>query len=171
MLFTDPKLKPLVGVVHVQALPGTPCHKYSMTEIIKKAIRDSEIYMEEGVDSILIENMHDRPYLNREVGPEIIAGMTAVCSELRKRTSKPLGIQILAGANKAALAVAQASELQYIRAEGFVFSHIADEGLMNSDAGELLRYRAGINANHIMVFTDIKKKTLFPFAYCRYFYF
>ncbi len=158
MLFADPKLKPLVGVVHVQALPGTPCHKYSMTEIIEKAIRDSEIYLEEGVNSILIENMHDCPYLNREVGPEIIAGMTAVCSELRKLTNKPLGIQILAGANKAALAVALASGLQYIRVEGFVFSHIADEGQMDSDAGELLRYRANIGANQIQVFTDIKKK-------------
>jgi hypothetical protein len=34
----------------------------------------------------------------------------------------------LAAANKAALAVAVAADLQFIRAEGFVFSHVADEG-------------------------------------------
>jgi len=39
-----------------------------------------------------------------------------------------------------------------------VFSHIADEGTMNSDAGELLRYRKHIEADDILVFTDIKKK-------------
>ena len=39
-----------------------------------------------------------------------------------------------------------------------MFSHIADEGTMNSDAGELLRYRKQIEADDILVFTDIKKK-------------
>lgn len=48
--------------------------------------------------------------------------------------------------------------LDYIRAEGFVFSHIADEGLMNACAGPLLRYRKHIGADHIQIFTDIKKK-------------
>jgi len=48
--------------------------------------------------------------------------------------------------------------LDYIRAEGFVYSHVADEGLMNACAGPLLRYRRQINADHIAIFTDIKKK-------------
>lgn len=48
--------------------------------------------------------------------------------------------------------------LDFIRAEGFVFSHVADEGLMNACAGELLRYRKHIGAEHIQIFTDIKKK-------------
>lgn len=48
--------------------------------------------------------------------------------------------------------------LDFIRAEGFVFSHVADEGLLNACAGELLRYRRRIGAEHIQIFTDIKKK-------------
>ena len=48
--------------------------------------------------------------------------------------------------------------LDFIRAESFVFSHIGDEGLFNSCAGELLRYRRYIGAEHIKIFTDIKKK-------------
>ena len=103
--------------------------------------------------------MHDIPYLNRQVGPEIVASMSVVCNEVKKEANNlPCGIQILAGANKEALAVAKAAGLQFIRAEGFVFSHIADEGTMNSDAGELLRYRKQIDADDILVFTDIKKK-------------
>lgn len=66
--------------------------------------------------------------------------------------------QILAGANREALATALASNLQFIRCEGFVFSHIADEGFIDGSAGELLRYRKFIEADHIHVFTDIKKK-------------
>lgn len=55
-------------------------------------------------------------------------------------------------------ACCKCSGLDFIRAEGFVFSHVADEGLMNACAGELLRYRKHIGAEHIQIFTDIKKK-------------
>ena len=46
----------------------------------------------------------------------------------------------------------------WIRAEAFVFSHIGDEGPIHSCAAELLRYRNAIEAQDVMVFTDIKKK-------------
>lgn len=145
-------------MVHVGALPGTPKNNQSIESIISVAVSDAQVLEQEGVDAIMIENMHDRPYLNRKVGPEIVATMTAVACELRKEVSVPLGIQILAGANREALAVALAAGFDFIRAEGFVFGHLADEGMMNSDAGELLRYRKQIGAEHIQVFTDVKKK-------------
>lgn len=150
--------KTIIGMVHVAALPGTPQNSGNVTEIVAAALHDAELLAEGGVNAIMIENMHDRPYLNRTAGPEIIAAMTAVAVELRRKIDLPLGIQILAGANKAALAVALAAGLEFIRAEGFVFGHLADEGWMNSDAGELLRYRKQIGAEHISIFTDIKKK-------------
>ena len=56
------------------------------------------------------------------------------------------------------MAVAKASGANFIRAEGFVFSHVADEGWMDACAGELLRYRGAIDAKDVLVFTDIKKK-------------
>lgn len=140
------------------ALPGTPKHSKNVKEIVSEALRDAALLAEGGVDAIMIENMHDRPYLNRFVGPEIVSAMTAIAVELRRNTELPLGIQILAGANKAALAVALAAGFEFIRAEGFVFGHLADEGWMDSDAGELLRYRKQIGADHIKIFTDIKKK-------------
>jgi predicted TIM-barrel enzyme len=66
--------------------------------------------------------------------------------------------QVLAGGNKEALSVALAAGLQFIRVEGFVFSHVADEGFTDATAGSLLRYRANIRADNILIFTDIKKK-------------
>ncbi|KAF7688146.1 hypothetical protein HF521_014152 [Silurus meridionalis] len=85
--------------------------------------------------------------------------MTAVCSAVKKlRPAFPVGVQVLAANNHTALAIALASRLDFIRAEGFVFSHVADEGLMNACAGELLRYRKHIGAEHVQIFTDIKKK-------------
>jgi len=145
-------------MVHVGALPGTPRNTKKMSAIISEALRETLILTEGGLDAVMIENMHDRPDLNRNAGPEIVAAMTAVASEIRQAFKIPLGIQILAGANKEALAVALAAGFDFIRAEGFVFGHLADEGWMNSDAGELLRYRKQIGAEHIKIFTDIKKK-------------
>lgn len=150
--------KPIIGMVHVLALPGTPRHSQPLKIIIKSAVNEAKILVENGVQSVMLENMHDIPYLKRNVGPEIIAAMTAVASAVRKAVTVPLGIQILAGANKAALAVALAADFQFIRAEGFVFGHVADEGYMDSDAGELLRFRKAIGVEHIAIFTDIKKK-------------
>lgn len=145
-------------MVHVGALPGTPKSSAPINKIVDLAVKESKILEEEGVDALMIENMHDRPYLNRKVGPEIVAAMTIIASELRRNLKIPIGIQILAGANKEALAVALAAELDFIRAEGFIFGHLADEGWMNSDAGQLLRYRKQIGAKHIKIYTDIKKK-------------
>lgn len=145
-------------MVHIGALPGTPRNTQRIEAIIKRAVSDALILQNAGVDAIMIENMHDRPYLNRHVGPEIVAAIAAVAICLRQEVSVPMGIQILAGANKAALAVALAAGFDFVRAEGFVFGHLADEGMMNSDAGELLRYRKQIGAEHIRVFADIKKK-------------
>lgn len=45
-----------------------------------------------------------------------------------------------------------------MRAEGFVFSHIADEGFTDACAGSLLRYRKQIDAENILIFVDVKKK-------------
>lgn len=156
-LFNKNKL--LIGMIHVPALPGTPYNKLSPKQIINKCIQEANIYKKSNIDSIMIENMHDAPYLKRNVGPEITSLMSIISYEMRKVFPiEPIGVQILAGANKEALSVAYSSDIDYIRAEGFVFSHIGDEGVFESDAGELLRYRKNIGADKIKIFNDIKKK-------------
>ena len=150
--------KAIIGMIHLLPLPGTPLYRGSMEEIIEKALLEADIYKSAGIDGIAIENMHDVPYLNGMVGPEIVSSMAVVGREIKKEFAIPLGIQILAGANKEALAVAKSSNLDFVRCEGFVFAHVADEGIIESNAGEILRYRKMIGGEDIMVFTDIKKK-------------
>jgi hypothetical protein len=107
----------------------------------------------------MVENMHDRPYLRRVVGPETVAAMTVVAGAVRREAPRlPLGVQVLAGANRESIAVAHACGARFVRVEGFVFAHVADEGILQSDAGELLRYRRSIGAEAVVVFADIKKK-------------
>ena len=150
--------KTIIGMIHVDPLPGTPKFNSSMPDIIAKARAEALIYKEAGLDMLAIENMHDIPYLNKHVGPEIIAAMAVIGYEVKNTTGLRCGIQILAAANQAALGAALAAGLDFIRAEGFVFAHVADEGPIEACAGEILRYRRQIGADQILVLTDIKKK-------------
>ena len=150
--------KPVVGVIHVGALPGTPRGSQSVAELLKHAKEEARVYRECGLDGVIIENMHDVPYLKGEVGPEIVAAMTAIGVEVKNEFQSPVGIQILAGANIEAMAVAHAAGLDFIRAEGFAYAHVADEGLIEASAAKLLRFRKMIGAERIQVWTDVKKK-------------
>jgi len=151
-------LKPVIGVIHVGALPGTPRSVKSVAEVVRQAKEEATVYRECGVDGVIIENMHDVPYLKGEVGPEIVAAMTAIGLEVKSTSELPVGIQILAGANIEAMAVAHAANLDFIRAEGYAYAHVADEGLIEASAAKLLRYRRMIGAERVQVWTDVKKK-------------
>jgi len=151
----------LVAMVHVGALPGTPQARLPVSALIGQAVEETELLVGLGADAILLENMHDRPYLIRSVGPEVVAAMTAVLAAVRRALGPgiPLGAQILAGANSEALAAPSLAGGSFIRAEGFVFAHVADEGLMSpADAGPLLRYRRRLGAQAVKILADIKKK-------------
>ncbi len=150
--------KPVVGMIHIGALPGTPQYAGSVNRIIDTAVKEAALYIRAGIDALAIENMHDVPYLKKEVGHEVSSLMGVIGYEIKKLNKVPCGIQILSSANKAALAVAKSAGLDFIRAEGFVFGHVADEGYVDACAGDLLRYRKNMDADHIAIFTDIKKK-------------
>ena len=150
--------KPIVGVIHVGALPGTPRSSCGVSELVALAKSEARLYRESGVDGVIVENMHDVPYLRGEVGPEIVAAMTAIAVEVKRECGLPVGVQILAGANIEAMAVAHAAGLNFIRAEGYAYAHVADEGLIQASAAKLLRFRKMIGAEHVQVWTDVKKK-------------
>ncbi|XP_044283988.1 uncharacterized protein F13E9.13, mitochondrial-like isoform X2 [Varanus komodoensis] len=133
----------VIGMVHVKALPGTPQNTLPLTQITEEACREAEIYKAAGVDGLIVENMHDRPY-TVDVGAEITAAMAVICATVKKTCPLlPVGVQILCAANQQATAVALAS---------------ADEGILNACAGSILRYRKQIGAEHVQIFADIKKK-------------
>jgi len=150
--------KQVIAMIHTGANPGTPNFKGNVNAIINKAVEEAKVYQSYGIDTVMIENMHDIPYLNRNIGHEVSTLMSIIAYEVKRQTLLKCGIQILAGANKQAMAAAYSAGIDFVRAEGYVFSHVADEGTMNSDAGELKRYQNKIGADDILIFTDIKKK-------------
>jgi membrane complex biogenesis BtpA family protein len=151
--------KALIGMVHVGALPGTPSGEDTVPMLAMRAVTEAKLLMDCGFDGLILENMHDRPYMHGRQGPEIVAAMTRVAVEVASAVELPLGIQVLSGGEREALAIAQAAEAQFIRCENFVYAHVADEGLLaEAAAGPLLRYRRSIGAEGISIMCDIKKK-------------
>lgn len=146
----------LVGMIHALALPGSPGWGGSMSSIRDAAMRDAERLLEGGCDALLVENMHDAPYLKGQVWPETVAAMAVVTAQLAT-LGVPLGVQVLAGANREALGVAVAAGASFIRVEGFAYAHVADEGWLDACAGELVRARAQLGAE-VSILADIAKK-------------
>jgi membrane complex biogenesis BtpA family protein len=155
-LFENPK--PVIGVIHVGALPGTPASALTVEALTEVAVREAAAYRDGGVDGLMVENMHDVPYLRGGVGPEVVASMAVVARAVKAEAGLPVGVQILAGANVEAVAVAHAAGLDYVRVEAYAFAHVADEGLIQSSAAELLRFRKKIGADGVRVWADVKKK-------------
>jgi membrane complex biogenesis BtpA family protein len=145
----------LIGMIHAGAMPGTPAASAGIDELCASAVAEARVYRDAGFTALILENMHDTPYLKGGVGPEVTA---AIAREVAREVKLPLGIQVLAAANEEALAVALASGAGFVRVEGFAFGHVADEGWIEASAGPLLRYRRAIGAEHVKVFADVKKK-------------
>lgn len=148
----------MIGMVHLQPLPGAASYTGSVDRIMSSALDEAMTYKECGFDAIMLENMHDVPFLKGHVEPETTASMAVIASAIKYETQMPLGIQLLAGANLEALGAAIAAGLDFIRVEGFVFAHVGDEGIQESCAPQLIRRRWQLKAENVKIFADVKKK-------------
>jgi membrane complex biogenesis BtpA family protein len=148
----------LAAMIAVLPLPGSPLYTGGDQKVIDQALSDLEVYKKAGVDSILLENDHDLPYIQPPLDEKGIALMTRIAKEARNRFDGPIGIQILEAANITSLEIAAEADLDYIRVEAYVFAHVGGSGIINGSAGKILRRRKELKAEHIKVFADVKKK-------------
>ncbi|MEN0019674.1 MAG: BtpA/SgcQ family protein [Planctomycetota bacterium] len=151
--------KAVIGMVHAGAMPGTPYAAAAPRDIADAAAKEAATLAEAGFDAIIVENMHDRPYVHGRQDAAVVAGMTLAVAAVRAAVACPLGVQVLSGGEQEALAIANACGASFIRCENFAFAHVADEGLLTeAAAGRLLRYRRSIGAEHVAICCDVKKK-------------
>ena len=148
----------LAAMIAVLPLPGSPLYDGDDQRVIDQALSDLKAYQQAGVDSVLLENDHDLPYIQPPLDQKGIALMTRIAKEVRKKFDGPIGIQMLEAANITSLEIAAEADLDYIRAEAYVFAHIGGSGIINGSAGKILRRRKELSAEHIKVFADVKKK-------------
>src|ERR1039457_2844578 len=88
--------KPVIGMIHLAALPGTPANELTLAQIEKLAVRETKLLRDAGVHGLMIENMHDTPYLRGRVGPEIVGAMAIIAGGIKQTAGLPGGVQIFA---------------------------------------------------------------------------
>ncbi len=154
-LFHHPK--PFIGMVHLPALPGSPNSELSIQEIIQKALNDVKTLEKAGFNGLLIENYGDVPFLPDDVGAETIAAMTVIVHSIQAQTQLPIGINVLRNDATAAMAIATITECAFIRVNVHVGVVATDQGLIQGNAFETLRYRAQLKSK-VLIFADVMVK-------------
>lgn len=152
--------RPLIGMVHLRALPGAPHHE-SMVHVLDTACRDAELLTSGGVDALLVENYGDAPFHPGAVPPETIAALTAAAVAVRRVSGLPLGINVLRNDARAALAVAAAVGAAFIRVNVHTGAMLTDQGWLTGRAHETVRLREALRAP-IAVFADVFVKHAVP---------
>jgi uncharacterized protein len=147
------KKKPLIAMVHVPPLPGTPLYdaEAGIPGILAHVRADLELLMASGFDGFLFCNEGDRPYV-LEAGYEGVAAMTRVVTEFAP-SDRPFGVDFLWD-SRAALAVAVATGASFMRCVA-TGAYESDMGLWTTDAGALLRERRRLDAQEIAVFMNV----------------
>lgn len=151
---------PLIGDIHLPPLPGTPRYRgATMGEIVERALEDAQAYAGGGMDGIIIENHGDIPFLKPgEIGPEIVAAMTAVACAVARAVSMPIGINLLANDAVGALAIAKACGARFVRVNQWVNAYVSNEGFIEGESARALRFRRRIDAEDVAIFADVHVK-------------
>ncbi len=148
------KPKPIIGMVHLLALPGTPFYDANggIVAIRDAARRDLDALQAGGIHAVMFCNENDRPYrLDSDFAS--VAAMTDVIASLRDELTVPFGVNVLWDP-KATLAVAAATGASFCR-EIFAGAFAGDFGLWVRSAGDAFRYRREIGAEHIRLMFNI----------------
>ena len=152
-------LKPVIGMLHLAALPGSPRFGGDVTAIREAALRDADTLSAGGVHGLMMENFGDVPFFPARVPAVVAAHMTAVAFEVRRRFPElPLGINVLRNDGRTALAVAHAAGADFIRVNVLCGARLADQGILQGIAHDLLRDRAELRAERVRIFADVDVK-------------
>ena len=148
------KSKPVIGMAHLPALPGTPLYDAAggMPAIREAVRRDLDALQSGGIHAVLFCNENDRPY-RLDADFAAVAAMTDVVASLRDELSAPFGVNVLWDPN-ATLAVAAATGAAFCR-EIFAGAFGGDFGLWVRTAGDAFRYRREIGAENVRLMFNI----------------
>ena len=154
--------KPLVGMVHLSALPGSPRWGGSMDAVLERALADAAALEAAGFHGLMVENYADVPFYPDTVPPETVAAMAVTVREVARNTRLAVGVNLLRNDACGALAVAHAAGARFIRVNVHTGVMAADQGLLAGRAHETLRLRRRLDAP-VAVFADVWVKHAAPF--------
>ena len=155
----------LIGVVHLQALPGAPGFGGRMAAVTTAAVRDARVLAEAGFPAVIIENFGDAPFHKERVPPETIAAMATITRAVRSELPPhvDVGVNVLRNDARAAIAIAAAAELAFIRVNVLSGAAVTDQGVIEGRAADVLRDRQRL-APDLCILADVRVKHAAPLA-------
>jgi membrane complex biogenesis BtpA family protein len=155
--------KPVIGMLHVPALPGSPQNKLGFDALVDWVLRDAKALAGGGIDALILENFGDVPFHPHRVPPHTVAFMAVLAREVRLYLDLPLGINVLRNDSASALAIAAAVAAEFIRVNIYTGARLTDQGVIQGVAHRLLRYRKLLGCD-VKIFADVDVKHSAPLA-------
>jgi len=154
---------PVIGMLHLPPLPGSPRYDgRPVDELAQSVLADARALEAGGVHGLMLENFGDVPFFKDQAPRETLTAMTALAAAVRGVSGLPLGINVLRNDGRSALAIAAAVGAAYIRVNVLTGATVTDQGIIEGQAAELMRYRAALRAEGIKVLADIQVKHAAP---------
>ncbi|QLG50827.1 BtpA/SgcQ family protein [Natrinema halophilum] len=152
---------PVVGMVHLPALPGAPAFDGDRDAVRTRALEDARRLEAGGIDGLIVENFGDAPFYPEDVPKHVVAEMTALASTLTDAVDVPVGINVLRNDAAAAISIAAAADAAFVRINVHVGTAATDQGLLEGRAHETLRLRDRLEAD-VGLLADVHVKHASP---------
>lgn len=149
-----PGIKPVIAMVHLNPLPGTPLYDEAagVDGIIEAAARDLDALQAADVDAVMFGNENDRPY-ELQVDIASTATMAFVIGRLRERLIKPFGVNVLWDPDST-VALAAATGAAFVR-EIFTSTYASDMGPWTPNAGRALRRARQLDRKDLVILNNV----------------
>jgi hypothetical protein len=152
---------PIIGVVHLLPLPTSPRWGGSLKAVIDRAEQEATALASGGVDGIIVENFFDAPFAKDSVDPAVVSAMSLVVERLMHMLTLPIGINVLRNDAHSAMAIATCVRAQFIRVNVLTGVMATDQGLIEGQAHQLLRYRRELGSD-VKILADVLVKHARP---------
>ena len=153
--------KPIIGVVHLLPLPTSARWGGNLKAVIDRAEQEATALAAGGVDGIIVENFFDAPFTKEQIDPAVVSAMTLIVQRLKNLVMLPVGINVLRNDAKSAMAIATCVDAQFIRANVLTGVMATDQGFIEGEAHQLLRYRRELGSK-VGIMADVLVKHARP---------
>ncbi len=157
-LFPD---KPIIGMIHMPPLPGSPGSKLSMRQLTEFALSEADKLEGAGLDACRVENVGDPPLFKEDLPPYTVAAMAAVTEAVVRHTKMKVGVNMLRNACEEALSVAHVAGAQFIRCNILIGAYATDQGIIEGCAARVARLKRALGSS-VLVFGDVHVKHAHP---------
>ncbi len=150
--------KLVLGMVHLQPLPGTPFYEPdSFRKTLARAVESARVLADGGASGCLLQTV-DRVYGTAdECDPARLSAIALLTDAVVRETPEDfqVGVQIQRNALSASLAAAKVSGATFVRAGALVGATLTEHGLMEAEPLRVMEYRKKIDAGNVRVIAEI----------------